>query len=192
MILCQKPWCYSVFYFKYQYGSTDLHLCGTGAFMVGCPSWHHRNPPGIEHPTSWLKDPCKHRKHCKHWNSSKMNNTKIIKSQYFKRHLCWAIFRWMHCEIRLKMGFSPSYFSFQDINVSTVISLLNGGKLWGITWDVNTQLTHLDTAVIAVNSPLCVRQAWETTERGYMSNSGSSVASVHPPMAMLQVCSRFT
>ena len=121
------------------------------------------------------------------WNSLKMNNVKIIKSQYFKHHLCWPIFRWMHCEIWLKVGFSPSYFQFQDINVSTVISLLNGGKLWGITWDVNTPLTLLDTAVIAVTSPLCVRQAWETTERGYMSSSGSSVANVHPLMAMLQV-----
>ena len=126
------------------------------------------------------------------WNSSKMNNVKIMKSQYFKWHLCELIFRWMHCEIWLKVGFSPSYFSFQDINVSTVISLLNGGKLWEITWDVNTPLTLLDTAVIAVTSPLFVRQAWETTERGYMSSSGSSVASVHPPMAMLLVCSRFT
>ena len=119
-----------------------------------------------------------------------MKNVKIIKRQYFKRHLCWPIFRWMHCEIWLKVGFSPSYFSFQDINVSTVISLLNGGKLWEITWDVNTPLTLLDTAVIAVTSPLFVRQAWETTERGYMSSSGSSVASVHPLMAMLQVCTR--
>ena len=25
MILSGKPWCYLVFYFKYQYGSTDLH-----------------------------------------------------------------------------------------------------------------------------------------------------------------------
>ena len=126
------------------------------------------------------------------WNSSKMKNVKIIKRQYFKRHLCWPIFRWMHCEIWLKVGFSPSYFPFQGINVSTVISLLNGGKLWEITWDVNTPLTLLDTAVIPVTSPLCARQAWETTERGYTSNSGSSVASVHPPMAMLQVCSRLT
>ena len=46
------------FYFRYQYGFTDFHLCGTGAFEVGCPSWHHRSPPGIEHGTFSWTDPC--------------------------------------------------------------------------------------------------------------------------------------
>ena len=27
-------------------------------WTIGCPSWHHRNPPGIEHGRFCLKDPC--------------------------------------------------------------------------------------------------------------------------------------
>ena len=44
-----------VFYFKYQCGSTDLYASAAQEhFEVGCPSWHHHSPPGIEHgPLDW-------------------------------------------------------------------------------------------------------------------------------------------
>ena len=50
------PLCY-LFFFCVSSRRQTVYCCGTWPFEARCPSWHHRDPPGIEHRTSWLNDP---------------------------------------------------------------------------------------------------------------------------------------